>query len=103
MGAGEVLANDTAEETFCVARGGVDEKMLQAALDWACGPGKVDCGVLLQGKACYDPDTVEAHATYAFNAYYHRMGMAAGTCYFNGVAVVTTTDPSHDSCAFTGR
>ncbi|CAA7401413.1 unnamed protein product [Spirodela intermedia] len=102
MGAGEVLANDTAEETFCVARGGADEKMLQAALDWACGPGKVDCGVLLQGKACYDPDTVEAHATYAFNAYYHRMGMAAGTCYFNGVAVVTTTDPSHDSCAFTG-
>ena len=124
-GAGEMLANDTTNQTFCVARSGADEKMLQAALDWACGPGRVDCGVLLQGEQCYEPDTVQAHATYAFNAYYRSMGMAPGTCYFNGVAAVTTTDPSekeyamascffprslirppffagHDSCLFVG-
>lgn len=93
-GSGQLLANDTTNNTFCVARDGADEKMLQAALDWACGPGKVDCSVLTQGHACYEPDTVQDHATYAFNAYYHGIGMGSGSCYFSGVAVVTTTDPS---------
>lgn len=101
-GAGTVLANDTTNQTFCVAKDGADKKMLQAALDWACGPGKVDCSLLLQGQACYEPDNVVAHGTYAFNAYYQKMGKAPGTCDFKGVATVTTTNPSHGSCIFPG-
>ncbi|KAL5217855.1 hypothetical protein ABZP36_018539 [Zizania latifolia] len=101
-GSGVLLANDTTNQTYCVARDGADEKMLQAALDWACGPGKVDCSALTQGQPCYEPDNVEAHATYAFNAYYHGMGMGSGTCYFSGVAVITTTDPSRGSCVYAG-
>ncbi|OAY66855.1 Glucan endo-1,3-beta-glucosidase 3 [Ananas comosus] len=101
-GSGVLLANDTTNQTYCIARDGADAKMLQAALDWACGPGKVDCSALMQGQPCYDPDTVESHATYAFNAYYHGMGMGSGTCYFNGVAAITTTDPSHGTCLFAG-
>lgn len=101
-GSGLVLANDTTNQTFCIARDGSDDKMLQAALDWACGPGKVDCSGLVQGQPCYDPDTVSAHASYAFDAYYRQMGMGSGTCYFNGVAAITTTDPSHDTCIFPG-
>lgn len=93
-GSGMILANDTANQTFCVAKDGADAKMLQAALDWACGPGKVDCSELLQGQSCYEPDSVGAHASYAFDSYYHKMGMASGTCYFNGVAAITTSDPS---------
>ncbi|KAL8531899.1 hypothetical protein ACS0TY_008488 [Phlomoides rotata] len=103
IGSGTLLANDTTNQTFCVAREGADKKMLQAALDWACGPGKVDCSSLLQGQPCYEPDTVVAHASYAFDAYYHRMAMTDGTCNFNGVATVTTTDPSHGPCIFPGR
>lgn len=101
-GSGTVLANDTTNQTYCVARGNADKKMLQAALDWACGPGKVDCSPLLQGQPCYEPDTVAGHASYAFDAYYHRMAMGDGTCNFNGVATITTTDPSHGSCIFAG-
>ncbi|KAL1568603.1 glucan endo-1,3-beta-D-glucosidase [Salvia divinorum] len=101
-GSGTVLANDTTNQTYCVAREGADKKMLQAALDWACGPGKVDCSPLLQGQPCYEPDTVASHASYAFDAYYHRMAMGEGTCNFNGVATITTTDPSHASCIFSG-
>lgn len=101
-GSGTVLANDTTNQTYCVARDGADPKMLQAALDWACGPGKVDCSPLLQGQPCSEPDNVVAHATYAFDAYYHQMAMGQGTCYFNGVATITTTDPSHGSCKFPG-
>ncbi|XP_073282445.1 glucan endo-1,3-beta-glucosidase 3-like [Primulina huaijiensis] len=101
-GSGTVLANDTTNQTYCVAKKGADPKMIQAALDWACGPGKVDCSILLQGKPCYEPDTVVAHASYAFNAYYHGMAMTDGTCNFNGVAIISTTDPSHGSCIYPG-
>lgn len=93
-GSGSVLANDTTNQTYCSAKDGADSKMLQAALDWACGPGKVDCSALLQGKPCYEPDNVIAHATYAFDSYYHQMGEAPEACDFNGVAAITTTDPS---------
>lgn len=93
-GGGTVLANDTTNQTFCVAKSNADHKMLQAGLDWACGPGKVDCSSLLEGQPCYEPDNVVAHATYAFNAYYQMMAKSPGTCDFKGVASVTTTDPS---------
>ncbi|MCL7028426.1 hypothetical protein MKW94_016540 [Papaver nudicaule] len=101
-GSGSVLANDTTNQTYCVARDGADQKMLQAALDWACGQGKVDCSALVQGQPCYEPDTVAAHATYAFDAYYHANGMGPGTCSFNGVASITTTNPSHGTCLYAG-
>ncbi|KNA19225.1 hypothetical protein SOVF_063550 [Spinacia oleracea] len=95
---GSVLANDTTNQTFCTARNGADKRMVQAALDWACGPGKVDCSPLLQGEPCYEPDDVFAHATYAFNTYYQNTGKASESCDFNGVAEITTTDPSHGNC-----
>ncbi|KAK6127467.1 hypothetical protein DH2020_038784 [Rehmannia glutinosa] len=91
---GSVLANDTTNQTYCTAKQGADAKMLQVALDWACGPGKVDCSPLLQGQACYEPDNVVAHSTYAFDTYYHQMGKTPGSCDFNGVATITTTNPS---------
>ncbi|KAI9082108.1 hypothetical protein K1719_035848 [Acacia pycnantha] len=101
-GAGAVLANDTTNQTFCVANNDADPKKLQAALDWACGPGKVDCSSLLEGQPCYEPNNVVAHASYAFNAYYQVMAKSTGTCDFKGVASVTTTDPSHGSCVYPG-
>ncbi|XP_044467671.1 glucan endo-1,3-beta-glucosidase 2-like [Mangifera indica] len=101
-GAGAVLANDTTNQTYCTAKDGADPKMLQAALDWACGVGKVDCSPLQQGKPCYEPDNVITHATYAFDTYYHQMGKTPEACDFNGVAAITTTDPSHGSCMFPG-
>ncbi|KAE8699018.1 Glucan endo-1,3-beta-glucosidase 2 [Hibiscus syriacus] len=101
-GAGTVFANDTTNQTFCVAKVGADPNMLQAALDWACGPGKVNCSPLLQGQPCYEPNNVVSHSTYAFNAYFQRMGKSIGTCDFKGVATISSTDPSHGSCVFLG-
>ncbi|CAN1297149.1 Glucan endo-1,3-beta-glucosidase 3 [Linum perenne] len=93
-GSGTVLANDSTNQTFCVAKERADRKQLQAALDWACGPGRVDCSPMLKGEPCYQPDNVIAHATFAFNAYYQRMAKSPGSCDFKGVAAITTTDPS---------
>ncbi|CAK8566654.1 unnamed protein product [Lathyrus sativus] len=102
-GSGAVLANDTSKETYCIAKDGADPKMLQAGIDWACGPGKVDCSPLLQGKPCYDPDNVVAHANYAFDSYYHQMGKSSESCDFKGMATISTSDPSHGSCIFSRR
>ncbi|KAH6784521.1 O-Glycosyl hydrolases family 17 protein [Perilla frutescens var. hirtella] len=94
--------SESTNQTYCIAKAGADEKMVQAALDWACGEGKVDCSALMPGQPCFEPDTLSAHATYAFDSYYQQMGKAAGSCDFNGVATITSTTPSHGSCTFSG-
>ncbi|XP_073005649.1 glucan endo-1,3-beta-glucosidase 1-like [Typha latifolia] len=101
-GTGGFLANDTTNRTYCVAADGADLKALQAALDWACGPGRANCSEIQPGESCYEPNEVRSHASYAFNNYYQMEGRGAGSCYFQGVAMITTTDPSHGSCIFPG-
>ncbi|KAK4259017.1 hypothetical protein QN277_005395 [Acacia crassicarpa] len=101
-GIGSFLANDTTNQTYCVAMDGIDSKTLQAALDWACGPGRANCSEIQPGEACYYPNNVKNHASYAFDSYYQNQGKSAGSCDFKGVAMITTTNPSHGSCLFPG-
>ncbi|XP_004507681.1 glucan endo-1,3-beta-glucosidase 1 [Cicer arietinum] len=101
-GIGTFLANDTTNQTYCVAMDGFDSKTLQAALDWACGPGRANCSEIQPGESCYKPSNVKNHASYAFDSYYQKEGKAPGTCDFKGVAMITTTDPSHGSCVYPG-
>ncbi|KAJ4760704.1 hypothetical protein LUZ62_071079 [Rhynchospora pubera] len=101
-GTGGFLANDTTNQTFCVASDEADIKAVQAALDWACGPGRANCSEIQPGESCYNPNDVRSHASYAFNSYYQMQGRGSGSCYFQGAGVVTTTDPSHGSCVFPG-
>uniref|UniRef100_A0A453BEV4 glucan endo-1,3-beta-D-glucosidase n=1 Tax=Aegilops tauschii subsp. strangulata TaxID=200361 RepID=A0A453BEV4_AEGTS len=96
------LGNDTTDRTFCIAADDADEKAVQAAMDWACGPGRSDCTAIQPGEGCYEPNDVRSHASFAFNTYYQSQGKAGGSCYFQGAGMVTTTDPSHDSCIFVG-
>lgn len=101
-GSGAFLANDTTNRTYCVAMDDADGKMLQAALDWACGPGRANCSEIQPGEVCYSPNNVKSHASYAFDSYYQKQGRSVGACDFKGVAMITTTDPSHGSCTFPG-
>lgn len=97
---GNTLGNSSG--LFCIAKQGADEDKLRKGLDWACGEGHANCLPVQEGKPCYYPDTLENHASYAFNDYYQRMRSAGGTCDFDGTATTTTADPSYGSCAFTG-
>nr|GMD04885.1 glucan endo-1,3-beta-glucosidase 1 [Ipomoea batatas] len=101
-GSGTFLANDTTNQTYCIAMDGIDKKTLQAALDWACGPGMANCSEIQPGESCYQPNDVKNHASYAFNSYYQKEGKSIGSCDFKGAATITTTDPSHGRCVFPG-
>lgn len=101
-GSGGFLANDTTNQTYCIAMDNVDSRTLQTALDWACGQGQANCSEIQPGEDCYQPSNVKNHASYAFDSYYQKEGKAAGSCDFKGVAMITTTDPSHGSCIFPG-
>lgn len=88
---------------FCVAKDGADSVKLQNGLNWACSAqGGANCSSVLQGGACYSPNTLKNHASYAYNDYYQRKHSSGGTCDFDGTATTTTEDPSYGSCIFTG-
>lgn len=79
---------------WCVAKPHSDDKVLQAVLDFCCGPGGVDCREIEENGDCYKPDKVHAHASYAMNAYYQMHGRNYWNCDFKGTGLVTFSDPS---------
>ncbi|BBH01150.1 Carbohydrate-binding X8 domain superfamily protein [Prunus dulcis] len=66
--------------TWCVALPGVSQIDLQNALDWACGLGMANCKAIQEGGACYEPDTLLSHASFAFNDYYQQNGNSDIAC-----------------------
>ncbi|XP_041003049.1 glucan endo-1,3-beta-glucosidase [Juglans microcarpa x Juglans regia] len=94
------VSTSSAGNTWCVAKGEVGKEKLQAALDFACGEGGADCRPIQPGSTCYDPNTLNAHASFAFNSYYQRKGRAGGSCYFGGAAYVVTQPPRFGKCEF---
>ncbi|KAJ7980544.1 PLASMODESMATA CALLOSE-BINDING PROTEIN 3-like [Quillaja saponaria] len=85
--------------SWCVARSDASTPALQTALDYACASG-ADCTPIQSSGLCYLPNTIQAHASYAFNSYFQRKAMAPGSCDFSGTATIAQTDPSYGSCVF---
>jgi DNA-directed RNA polymerase II subunit RPB1 len=62
-------------------------------MDYACGSG-ADCDSIQPSGPCFRPDTMIAHASYAFNSYWQRAKSNGATCDFGGTAMLITKDPS---------
>ncbi|CAK7328448.1 unnamed protein product [Dovyalis caffra] len=99
LGSAVLLPVAVVEGAWCVARSDASSQALQTALDYACGSG-ADCSPILSDGLCFLPNTIQGHASYAFNSYFQRKGMAAGSCDFSGTASIAKTDPSYGSCVY---
>ncbi|XP_052202790.1 PLASMODESMATA CALLOSE-BINDING PROTEIN 3-like [Diospyros lotus] len=84
---------------WCVANPTASPTALQVALDYACGYGGADCSAIQSGAACYNPNTVKDHASYAFNDYYQKNPIPT-SCVFGGAAQLTNADPSSGNCHY---
>ncbi|RLN16294.1 glucan endo-1,3-beta-glucosidase 7 [Panicum miliaceum] len=87
---------------WCVARNGASDAELQADLDYACAQVGVDCGAIQPGGACFEPNTVRAHAAYAMNQLYQAAGRHPWNCDFRASATLTSDNPSYGACVYTG-
>ncbi|KAI3890637.1 hypothetical protein MKW92_014163 [Papaver armeniacum] len=84
---------------WCVAKPSVPDPIIEEAMNYACGSG-ADCGSIQPQGTCYHPETLLAHASFAFNSYWQRTKAAGGTCDFGGTAILVTIDPSFNGCHF---
>ncbi|CAN7128646.1 unnamed protein product [Brassica rapa subsp. narinosa] len=87
-------------ELWCVAKNNAEDSSLQTAIDWACGQGGADCSPIQQGRACNDPTDIQKMASYVFNNYYLKNGLADDACNFNNNAALTSINPSKVSIFF---
>ncbi|PWA35083.1 Glycoside hydrolase, catalytic domain-containing protein [Artemisia annua] len=85
---------------WCMAARGVNVTALAGALSYACGQGNGTCDPIQSGGKCFRPNVLRWHASYAFSSYWAQFKKAGGSCYFNGLAVQTTENPSFGSCKF---
>lgn len=92
------------QRTWCIAKLGVSEAVLQTSIDFACGvTGKVDCSPIQANGTCFLPDTRYSHASYAMNEFYVNSTDPASACNFQGAARVVSSDPSYGSCIYPAR
>ncbi|XP_027166067.1 probable glucan endo-1,3-beta-glucosidase A6 [Coffea eugenioides] len=85
---------------WCVVASEANIMELVPQLESVCSLGNGICDALSPGNDCYEPVTIRAHASYAFSSYWVKFRSRGTACHFNGLAVLTTTDPSHGSCKF---
>ncbi|KAL3503767.1 hypothetical protein ACH5RR_038216 [Cinchona calisaya] len=78
---------------WCVAKPSVPGPIIQEAMSYACASG-AECDQIQPSGSCFEPNSLIAHASYAFNSYWQRTKVAGGTCEFGGAAILVTLDPS---------
>ncbi|XP_045821187.1 PLASMODESMATA CALLOSE-BINDING PROTEIN 3-like [Trifolium pratense] len=85
--------------TWCVVKSSAAGPQLQNALNYACANG-ADCKPIQPGGSCYNPNTLQGHASYAFDSYYVNKHQAPGSCSFGGLASIAVSDPSYGPCRY---
>lgn len=84
---------------WCVLRPDASptDPAIVGAVGYACH--YADCTSLSPGSSCGGLD-VRGNVSYAFNQFFQSASQQKGSCGFNNLSVVTTTDPSRGTCRF---
>ncbi|XP_057436836.1 glucan endo-1,3-beta-D-glucosidase-like [Lotus japonicus] len=90
----------SAGASWCVAKQGVSDAQLQANLDYVCSQSNIDCGPIQSGGACFEPDTVASHASFAMNLYYQTSGRNSWNCDFSQTGMLVSQNPSYNACIY---
>ncbi|THU48052.1 hypothetical protein C4D60_Mb09t22170 [Musa balbisiana] len=87
-------------QKWCVfnPNGGGDMSKLGDNINYACS--RSDCTALGYGSTCNGLDA-NGNASFAFNMYFQVQNQMAQSCFFQGLAVETTQNPSTADCNFT--
>ena len=89
---GPVSTSSPGDGIWCVSNTAADPTSLEAALNYACSA--IECWAIEVNQRCYAPNTMESHASWAFNSCWQEYKNVGGTCDFGGAAVLTNIDPS---------
>lgn len=79
---------------WCVPKAEATDAQLQSNIDYVCSQSGMDCGPIQANGACFNPNTVRAHASYAMNSWYQSKGRNDFDCDFSGTGAITSSDPS---------
>ncbi|CAL9760987.1 unnamed protein product [Musa acuminata subsp. burmannicoides] len=87
-------------QKWCVfnPNGGGDMSKLGDNINYACS--RSDCTALGYGSTCNGLDA-NGNASFAFNMYFQVQNQMTQSCFFQGLAVETTQNPSTADCNFT--
>ncbi|XP_022992969.1 glucan endo-1,3-beta-glucosidase [Cucurbita maxima] len=84
---------------WCVPKSDASVQALQKNIDYVCS-SNIDCRPIQAGGACFLPNDIRAHASYAMNSYYQTSGRNDFNCDFSLTGVITTVNPSHGGCVY---
>ncbi|XVE51574.1 hypothetical protein DITRI_Ditri02bG0052500 [Diplodiscus trichospermus] len=86
------IAEQETSGSWCVAKPGTDDDLLQQNINFACN--QVDCSATHSGGLCFYPTTLINHASYAMNLYYQTTGRKKSSCDFRKTGLLVTNDPN---------
>ncbi|KAK4480271.1 hypothetical protein RD792_013338 [Penstemon davidsonii] len=89
----------TSGKKWCVPKKQASEASLQNNINYVCSQG-VDCQPIQPGGACFVPNSIWDHASFAMNAFYQTKGRNDFNCDFAGTGEVTFSDPSTGVCKY---
>eukprot|EP01051_Picozoa_sp_SAG22_P000061 SAG22_NODE_1_length_62449_cov_158.689270_61_plen_277_part_00 len=85
-----------AAASACRTKAGAAAADIQPGLTWVCAGGGLNCAPIKPGGAHFAPNTVAAHADWAFDQYYQAHAASGpGTCFFGGVAALVPPPAGH--------
>lgn len=99
-GSNTTTGSGSGQRSWCTAKQGVSEAVLQTSIDFACGVGGVNCTAIQPNGTCFLPDTRYSHASWAIDAFYANSTNGIAACNFQGAAEITTSDPSYNTCIY---